>query len=50
MRENRNSALLALGGIVLAPLLAVVGHVEVNENLNPWELTVSDYAVSAGVA
>ncbi|MGC4786536.1 DUF998 domain-containing protein [Micromonospora sp. DT178] len=46
MRGTRNSGLLALGGIALATLLAVVGHVEVNENLDPWTLTVSDYAVS----
>ncbi|MEV4541564.1 DUF998 domain-containing protein [Micromonospora echinaurantiaca] len=42
----RNSGLLALGGIALAALLAVIGHLEVNEDLNPWSLTVSDYAVS----
>ncbi|MEH1097576.1 DUF998 domain-containing protein [Micromonospora sp. CPCC 205561] len=46
MPETRNSGLLALGGIALATLLAVIGHVEVNENLNPWALTVSDFAVS----
>ncbi|WP_327030466.1 DUF998 domain-containing protein [Micromonospora sp. NBC_01740] len=46
MRGTRNSGLLALGGIALATLLAVIGHVEVSENLDPWTLTVSDYAVS----
>ncbi|MCX4386727.1 DUF998 domain-containing protein [Micromonospora peucetia] len=46
MRATRNSGLLALGGIALAALLAVIGHLEVNEDLNPWALTVSDFAVS----
>ncbi|MFG2099145.1 DUF998 domain-containing protein [Micromonospora echinaurantiaca] len=46
MPGTRNSGLLALGGIALAALLAVIGHLEVNEDLNPWSLTVSDYAVS----
>ncbi|MGR6317190.1 DUF998 domain-containing protein [Micromonospora soli] len=42
----RRSGLLALGGIALAAVLAVLGHLEVNDNLNPWSLTVSDFAVS----
>ncbi|MFR9776961.1 DUF998 domain-containing protein [Micromonospora sp. MS34] len=42
----RRSGLLALGGIALAAVLAVVGHLEVNDNLDPWSLTVSDFAVS----
>ncbi|PZF82259.1 DUF998 domain-containing protein, partial [Micromonospora deserti] len=46
MRGTRNSGLAALGGIALAALLAVIGHLEVNEDLDPWSLTVSDYAVS----
>ncbi|MGC5018553.1 DUF998 domain-containing protein [Micromonospora sp. DT47] len=46
MRETRNHGLLALGGIALAALLAVIGHLEVNDDLNPWSLTVSDFAVS----
>ncbi|MDO3701241.1 DUF998 domain-containing protein [Micromonospora sp. C28SCA-DRY-2] len=46
MPGTRNSGLLALGGIALAALLAVIGHLEVNEDLDPWSLTVSDYAVS----
>ncbi|TDB75729.1 DUF998 domain-containing protein [Micromonospora sp. KC723] len=46
MRGNRAHGLLALGGIALATLLAVIGHLEVNDNLNPWSLTVSDFAVS----
>ncbi|MFG1887272.1 DUF998 domain-containing protein [Micromonospora sp. NPDC049051] len=46
MRGTRNSGLLALGGIALAALLAVIGHVAVNEDLDPWTLTISDFAVS----
>jgi hypothetical protein len=46
MPGTRNAGLLALGGIALAAVLAVVGHVEVNDDLNPWSLTVSDFAVS----
>ncbi|KAB1913235.1 DUF998 domain-containing protein [Micromonospora sp. AMSO31t] len=46
MSGTRSSGLLALGGIALAAVLAVVGHLEVNDNLNPWSLTVSDFAVS----
>lgn len=46
MPGTRNSGLLALGGIALAALLAVIGHLEVNDDLNPWSLTVSDFAVS----
>ncbi|MCM0678015.1 DUF998 domain-containing protein [Micromonospora phytophila] len=46
MRGTRNSGLLALGGIALAALLAVIGHLEVNDDLSPWSLTVSDFAVS----
>ncbi|MGK5672766.1 DUF998 domain-containing protein [Micromonospora sp. URMC 106] len=46
MRGTRNSGLAALGGIAVAALLAVVGHLEVNDDLNPWSLTVSDFAVS----
>ncbi|MEU6073055.1 DUF998 domain-containing protein [Micromonospora sp. NPDC047074] len=46
MRGTRNSGLLALGGIALAALLTVIGHVGVNEDLDPWALTVSDFAVS----
>ncbi|WP_082159444.1 DUF998 domain-containing protein [Micromonospora sp. HK10] len=46
MRGNRTIGLLALGGIALAAVLAVIGHLEVNDDLNPWSLTVSDYAVS----
>ncbi|MFG2053634.1 DUF998 domain-containing protein [Micromonospora sp. NPDC048930] len=46
MPGNRKSGLLALGGIALAALLAVLGHLEVNDDLNPWSLTVSDFAVS----
>ncbi|MEU5549547.1 DUF998 domain-containing protein [Micromonospora sp. NPDC047793] len=45
MPATRNSATLALGGIVLAALLAVIGHAGV-EDLDPLHLTVSDYAVS----
>ncbi|MET7749845.1 DUF998 domain-containing protein [Micromonospora sp. NPDC005367] len=46
MPGTRSSGLLALGGITLAALLAVIGHLEVNEDLSPWSLTVSDFAVS----
>ncbi|TDC41755.1 DUF998 domain-containing protein [Micromonospora sp. KC213] len=46
MRENRAHGLLALGGIALAALLAVIGHLNGNDDLNPWSLTVSDFAVS----
>ncbi|WBB65027.1 DUF998 domain-containing protein [Micromonospora sp. WMMD812] len=46
MPGTRNAGLLALGGIALAALLTMIGHVEVNENLSPWSLTVSDFAVS----
>jgi hypothetical protein len=42
----RNTGLLALGGIALAALLTVIGHLEVNNDLNPWALTISDFAVS----
>ncbi|MGW0506958.1 DUF998 domain-containing protein [Micromonospora sp. NPDC003241] len=45
MPVTRNSATLALGGIVLAALLAVIGHAGV-DGLDPLSLTVSDYAVS----
>ncbi|MCW3815318.1 DUF998 domain-containing protein [Micromonospora sp. DR5-3] len=46
MPGNRRSALLALGGIALAAVLAVLGHLQVNDDLSPWSLTVSDFAVS----
>ncbi|MEU4679519.1 DUF998 domain-containing protein [Micromonospora sp. NPDC023737] len=46
MPGTRNSGRLALGGIALAALLAVIGHLEVNEDLSPWSLTISDFAVS----
>ncbi|MEU5938389.1 DUF998 domain-containing protein [Micromonospora sp. NPDC047548] len=46
MRGIRHCGLLALGGIVLAALLAMIGHLEVNDDLDPWSLTVSDFAVS----
>ncbi|MET8906748.1 DUF998 domain-containing protein [Micromonospora sp. NPDC004551] len=46
MPGNRSNGLLALGGIALAAVLAVLGHLEVNDDLNPWSLTVSDFAVS----
>ncbi|PWR07118.1 DUF998 domain-containing protein [Micromonospora acroterricola] len=46
MPGTRSTGLLALGGIALAALLTVIGHLEVNDDLNPWALTVSDFAVS----
>ncbi|MEV2237028.1 DUF998 domain-containing protein [Micromonospora sp. NPDC049891] len=41
----RNSGALALGGILLAAVLTVIGHAGVSD-LDPVSLTVSDYAVS----
>ncbi|PMR58259.1 DUF998 domain-containing protein [Verrucosispora sp. ts21] len=41
----RNNGALALGGIALAALLGVIGHLGVRD-LDPVSLTVSDYAVS----
>ena len=46
MRGTRSAGLLALGGIPLAAVLAVIGHLEANDDLSPWSLTVSDFAVS----
>ncbi|MCZ7376933.1 DUF998 domain-containing protein [Micromonospora sp. WMMC250] len=46
MPGTRNTGVLALGGIAVAALLTVIGHLEVNDDLNPWALTVSDFAVS----
>ncbi|BCJ58610.1 hypothetical protein Jiend_20320 [Micromonospora endophytica] len=45
MPATRVNGVLALGGIALAALLAVVGHAGVTD-LDPLRLTVSDYAVS----
>jgi len=39
-------ALFATGGIILAVVLAVIGHVDADPAYNPLTLTVSDYAVS----
>ncbi|MGI5246081.1 DUF998 domain-containing protein [Dactylosporangium sp. CA-139066] len=41
-----NLRLLALAGFALAAALVVDGHLDPNGNLNPWSLTVSDFAVS----
>ncbi|WP_433652767.1 DUF998 domain-containing protein [Micromonospora zamorensis] len=46
MPVTRSTGLLALGGIALAALLTVIGHLEVDDDLNPWALTISDFAVS----
>ncbi|MFJ8576944.1 DUF998 domain-containing protein [Micromonospora sp. NPDC093277] len=46
MPGTQRNGLLALGGIALAAVLAVIGHVVVNDDLDPWSLTVSDFAVS----
>lgn len=46
MPVTRSTGLLALGGIVVAALLTVIGHLEVNDDLSPWALTISDFAVS----
>ncbi|MET8263331.1 DUF998 domain-containing protein [Micromonospora arida] len=46
MPVTRSTGLLALVGIALAALLTVIGHLEVNDDLNPWALTISDFAVS----
>ena len=39
-------AVLATGGIILAVLLTVLGHVDADQGYNPLTLTISDYAVS----
>ncbi|WP_410809871.1 DUF998 domain-containing protein [Micromonospora sp. 067-2] len=46
MPGTRNTGLLALGGIALATVLTVIGHLDANDDLDPWALTVSDFAVS----
>ncbi|WP_433536998.1 DUF998 domain-containing protein [Micromonospora sp. CA-249363] len=46
MPGTRSTGLLALGGIAVAAILTVIGHLEVNDDLNPWALTISDFAVS----
>ncbi|MGW1446830.1 DUF998 domain-containing protein [Micromonospora sp. NPDC002411] len=46
MPGTRNTGVLALGGIAVAALLTVIGHLEVNDDLSPWALTISDFAVS----
>ncbi|MGC4878097.1 DUF998 domain-containing protein [Micromonospora sp. DT43] len=46
MSRTWNTGVVALGGIALAALLTVIGHFEVNDDLNPWALTISDFAVS----
>ncbi|MCF0095297.1 DUF998 domain-containing protein [Micromonospora sp. MH99] len=46
MPGTRNTGVVALGGIAVAALLTVIGHLEVNDDLNPWALTISDFAVS----
>ncbi|MFY1619307.1 DUF998 domain-containing protein [Micromonospora sp. WMMD736] len=46
MPGTRSTNLLTLGGIAVAALLTVIGHLEVNDDLNPWALTISDFAVS----
>ncbi|WP_422738276.1 DUF998 domain-containing protein [Micromonospora sp. WMMD729] len=46
MPGTRSTGLFALGGIAVAALLTVIGHLEVNDDLNPWALTISDFAVS----
>jgi hypothetical protein len=46
MRESRTYGLVAVAGIVLAAVLVVVGHLDADRDLNPWTLTLSDFAVS----
>ncbi|WP_406038045.1 DUF998 domain-containing protein [Micromonospora sp. NBC_00898] len=46
MPGTRTRGLLALGGIAVAAVLTLIGHLEVNDDLSPWSLTVSDFAVS----
>ncbi|MGK5442208.1 DUF998 domain-containing protein [Micromonospora sp. URMC 105] len=46
MPATRKHALVALGALALAALLTVIGHLEVNDDLDPWSLTVSDFAVA----
>ena len=46
MAQSRTFALIAGGGIAAAALLAVIGHLDSNGGMDPWTLTVSDFAVS----
>ncbi|HCU48580.1 MAG TPA: DUF998 domain-containing protein, partial [Micromonosporaceae bacterium] len=45
MISRRNLALLSLGGVFLTALLALIGQIDPNPELDPFQLTVSDYAV-----
>jgi len=46
MRSPRFHGGLAAAGIAVAAVLVVDGHVDPNSDLDPWSLTISDFAVS----
>lgn len=43
---SRICGIYALSGIAVAALLTLIGHLGPNNDLDPWTLTVSDFAVS----
>lgn len=45
MISRRNLAALSLGGVLLTAFLALIGQIDPNPELDPFQLTVSDYAV-----
>ncbi|MDG4779164.1 hypothetical protein O7614_05835 [Micromonospora sp. WMMD961] len=45
MPGTRNTGVLALGGIAVAALLTVIGHLEVNDDLNPCRANGVDHGV-----
>ncbi|WP_246446977.1 DUF998 domain-containing protein [Micromonospora polyrhachis] len=46
IRDPRMLALITIGGVALATILTVVAHLEPDPGMDPWSLTISDYAVS----
>jgi hypothetical protein len=46
MRSSRFYGGLAAAGIAVAAALVVDGHVDPSSDLDPWSLTISDFAVS----